>query len=274
MTPAADRLTARLLGRPPALGVFLPAGFPTPQAGIPLLRAFADQGAGILEIGVPHSDPVLDGPEIAAAHAQALHHGTKIADVLDTVRELAATTPASMVVMSYWNPVHRYGPERFAKDLATAGTAGAMIVDLPVEEAGPWLAAARAAGVHTPQLVSRRADDTRLARVCAASSGWLYAPAAEALTGYDGRLDIPALGQFTRRLRRASSVPVVTGIGVSSPAKAAEVSSLVSGVVIGTPVVRPLLEERNLREGMDDAVARVTAFAAALRNTEPSPESR
>lgn len=275
MTPAADWLTARLLRRPtPNLGVFLPAGFPSAQADVEALRTFAGRGAGILEVGIPYSDPFLDGPEIAAAYDQALRQGTKIADVLDTVHQLATTTWASVVVMSYWGPVLRYGgAERFSKDLAAAGAAGAMIVDLPLEEAGPWLAAARQYGVHSPQLVSRRSSDERLARVCAAASGWVYAPAAEALTGYDGPLDTTGLGQFTERLRHTTDVPIVTGIGVSTPEKAASVRTLVSGVVVGTPVVQPLLDRAGHR-GLEQAADRVAAFAEALRDPAAALDTR
>jgi tryptophan synthase alpha chain len=107
-----------------------------------------------------------------------------------------------------------HNPDHFAHDLAAAGAAGAMIVDLPADEAGPWLAAARAAGIHTPQLVSRRCSDAELHQVASTATGWLYAPAADALTGYTGQLDIPSLTAFTERLHTTGPTPVVTGIGV------------------------------------------------------------
>ncbi|MEU6331562.1 tryptophan synthase subunit alpha [Streptomyces sp. NPDC047049] len=266
-TLAADWLTARLLRRSTTdLGVFLPAGFPSAYADAEVLRTFASRGARLFEIGVPYSDPFLDGPVIAEAYKRALSRGTTMVDVLETVRQVATTTWAPVVVVSYWGPVLRYGgPERFAQDLATAGAAGAMIVDLPLEEAGPWLAASHQSGLTTPQLVSRRASDERLARVCSAASGWVYAPAAEAaLTGYTGRLDVEALERFTQRLRAAGSVPVVTGIGVSSPGMARSLRDLVDGVVIGTPAIQPLLE-MSPSDGLRAAADRVALFAAALQ---------
>lgn len=146
-----------------------------------------------------------------------------------------------------------------------------MIVDLPVEQADPWLAAARTAGIHTPQLVSRQASDAELHQVAAAATGWVYAPAANALTGYTGELDIPSLTAFTERLHAAGPTPVITGIGISTPEKAAQVHTLVSGVVIETPVVRPLLK-LGASHCLHTAADRVSAFADALNpvhHTDP-----
>ncbi|MFB6887169.1 tryptophan synthase subunit alpha [Streptomyces noursei] len=272
VTPAAAWLTAQLMHRStPHLGVFLPAGIPTVQADVEALGIFARCGARFFEVGVPYSDPFLDGPVITAAYEQALSRGTSVVDVLETVHQIVTTAWAPVVVVSYWGPVLQYGgATRFSQDLAAAGAAGAMIVDLPLEEAGPWLAASRQAGLHTPQLVSRRASDERLARVCSAASGWVYAPAAEAPTGYAGPLDVEALEKFTGRLRAAGTAPVITGVGVSSPEKAASVRHLVDGVVIGTPVIRPLLE-MTVSEGLRAAADRVSLFAAALQTPRTPP---
>jgi tryptophan synthase alpha chain len=264
LTPAAAWLTDRLTRRAPQLGVFLPAGFPSPRSDVVALRLLAARGAGILEVGIPHHDPVYDGPLVPAAYRGALRHGTRVADVLESVHRAATTTGSSVVVMTYWAPVCNYGPARFARDLAVAGAAGAMIVDLPSSEAGPWLDAAHAVGIHTPRLVSRRASDSELHQVATTATGWVYAPAAEALTGYTGQLNIPALEAFTQRLNAAGPTPVVTGIGVSTPARAAQIQHLVSGVVIGTPVVRPLLE-LGAADGLRAAADQVAAFADALQ---------
>ncbi|MDX3065558.1 MULTISPECIES: tryptophan synthase subunit alpha [Streptomyces] len=266
LTSAAAWLTQRLTQHAPQLGVFLPAGFPSTGDDSAALRLFADRGAGVLEVGIPYHEPVFDGPLITAAYQQALRQGTGVLDALRTVNRVAATTEASVVVMAYWTSVRDWGPEHFARDLVSAGAAGAMIVDLPSDQTGPWLAAARAAGVHTPQLVSRQASDADLDRMTATATGWVYAPAADALTGYTGQLDIPALTTFTERLHAAGPTPVVTGIGISTPDKAAQVRSLVSGVVIGTPVVRPLLELGASR-GLRAAADHVSAFAEALSPT-------
>ncbi|MER0477186.1 tryptophan synthase subunit alpha [Streptomyces sp. Edi2] len=272
LTPAATGLTALLAHRQrPALGAFLPAGFPNWTAGIEALRAFTRHGADFLEVGVPHHTPSLDGPDIAAAYTQALGQGARMAHVFSTIRLAASSTAVPVVAMSYWAPVLDFGVTRFAQDLAQAGAAGAMIPDLPVAEADEWTDAARQAGLHTPQFAPRSADDDQLAAITAAASGWIYAPAAATPTGYQGDLDLPALDAFTTRLRAHTSLPVVGGIGISTPQRAAQVAPYVDGVVIGSPLVRPLLEGP---AGLDGAVEQVRAFAHALHTpARPHPLS-
>ncbi|MFJ3169335.1 tryptophan synthase subunit alpha [Streptomyces roseus] len=271
VTPAAAGLTALLANRRrPALGAFLPAGFPNWTAGIETLRAFTRHGADFLEVGVPHRAPTLDGPDICAAHAQALSQGARMAHVFSTIRLAASSTGVPVVAMSYWASVLDFdGPARFAQDLAQAGAAGAMIPDLPVSAAGEWIDAARAAGIHTPQFAPRDADDDHLAAIAEAASGWIYAPAASAPTGYQGELDLPALSDFTARLRTHSHLPVVGGIGISTPQLASQVAPFLDGVVIGSPLIRPLLQE-HAPAGLDGAVEQVRAFAHALHTPASS----
>ncbi|MEU9267174.1 tryptophan synthase subunit alpha [Streptomyces sp. NPDC048251] len=265
-----DRLTAALSHTDPALGVFLPAGFPAPGLDLEALQAFAAAGARILEVGLPHHDAIYDGPVITEAYQHSLRHGTGVADVLRTVNRAATTTEASVVVISYWAPVLDWGPDHFAHDLAAAGATGAMIADLPADEAGPWLTAARAAGIHSPQFASRRATDTELQHVASTATGWVYAPAVDALTGYSGRIDVPALAAFTERLHTAGPTPVVTGIGVSNPEIAGQIRHLVNGVIIGTRVVQPLLK-LGASDGLRTAAGQVAAFADALQPPHPVP---
>ncbi|MCX4826561.1 tryptophan synthase subunit alpha [Streptomyces sp. NBC_01142] len=270
LTPAATGLTALLTHRQrPALGAFLPAGFPNWTAGIETLRAFTRHGADFLEVGVPHHTPTLDGPDISAAYAQALGQGARMAHVFSTIRLTASSTAVPVVAMSYWAPVLDFGIQRFAQDLAQAGAAGAMIPDLPASEAGEWIEAARKAGIHTPQFAPRSADDDQLAAIATAASGWIYAPAAPAPTGYQGELDLPALNDFTARLRTHSRLPVVGGIGISTPQLAEQVAPFVDAVVIGSPLIRPLLQG-SAPAGLDGAVEQVRAFAHALHTPASS----
>lgn len=271
--PAVTRLAHAL--RPeggPALGVFLPAGFPNWTAGIDLLHSFAHQGAGVLEVGVPTISPVLDGPAISAAYDQALRQGVRMTHVMSTVRH-AAESGTPVVVMSYWSSVSAYGAQRFAGDLAAAGAAGAMIPDLPLASMAPWLAAARTAGICTPQFIPRDVGDTDLARLGAAASGWMYAPAVAAATGFQGALDLTGMQHFTRRLRSHVRHPLVAGVGISTPARARAIAPLVDGVVIGSPIVRPLLEQPG-KPGHAHAGAQVRQFTEALRDAAPVPRSR
>ncbi|MFF9785683.1 tryptophan synthase subunit alpha [Streptomyces nigrescens] len=264
MIPAAANLTDLLTdGSHTALGAFLPAGFPNFTAGIETLRAFTRHGADFLEVGVPVHEPTLDGPDITQAYAQALGQGAGMAHALSTIRLAVSITGVPVVAMTYWTPVLEFGIRRFAQNLARVGAAGAMIPDLPLSEAGGWIATAREAGIHTPQFAPRSADDEELSRITDAASGWVYAPAASAPTGFQGELDLKALGDFTARLRSATSLPVVGGIGISTPERAVAVAPYVDAVVIGSPLVRPLLQAHGAL-GLETAALQLQAFADAL----------
>ncbi|MEW1872762.1 tryptophan synthase subunit alpha [Streptomyces caelestis] len=169
--------------------------------------------------------------------------------------------------MTYWNPVSRHGPERLARLLADAGAVGAMVVDLSDDQAERWQAAAKAANLSTPRLVPRHLTDTGLATVAADASGWLYASASTAPTGYRGSPDVPALADFTRRLRAVSPLLVVSGVVISTPALAERVAPLVNAVVIGTPIVRALMT------APERAPATTATFAQAL-NPYATTETR
>ncbi|MGW1290967.1 tryptophan synthase subunit alpha, partial [Streptomyces sp. NPDC002586] len=266
LTPAAAALDRLLTGRRrPALGAFLPAGFPNWTAGLEALRAFARHGADFLEVGVPHRSPAFDGPTITAAYTQALDQGARMPHLFSTVRLAASTTGVPIVVMSYWDPIVQFGIDDFIRSIAQAGAAGAMIPDLPESQAETWHEACTAAGLRTPRFAPRHLDDPALDGIAATASGWVYAPAADALTGFQGDLDIPALHRFTARLRRHIPLPVVAGIGISTPARAAQVAPYVDAVVIGSPLVRPLLEQPSREGGLDQALIQIADFARALR---------
>ncbi|MEO3976786.1 tryptophan synthase subunit alpha [Streptomyces sp. CAU 1734] len=268
LTPAATELTALLAHRrSPALGAFLPAGFPNWTAGIETLRAFTRHGADFLEIGVPTPTPTLDGPDITQAYTHALSQGAGMAHVLSTVRLAASSTGVPVIVMSYWAPVREFGATRFAQDLARAGAAGAMIPDLPLPEAAEWISAAHHAGLHTPQFVPRSVTDTQLDDRATAASGWLYAPAVSAPTGYRGDLDLCAFRAFTAQLRTRSPLPVVGGVGISTPRLASQVAPFVDAVVIGSPLIRPLLDRS--AGGLEGALEQIRSFAHALHTPAP-----
>ncbi|WP_323186985.1 tryptophan synthase subunit alpha [Streptomyces sp. NBC_00365] len=259
-----DSLHALLAQPRSALGVFVPAGLHPPHAERRHLDQIARAGADLFEVGLAHHDAGLDGPVIQAAYRRALSRGNVLDHTLRAVEHAAGLRPT--VVMTYWEPVSRHGPEHLAHLFADAGAAGVMVVDLPNHQAARWQAAAKDVNLHTPRLVPRHTADTDLATVAADASGWLYAPASTAPTGYRGPLDIPALADFTKHLRAASPLPVVSGVGISTPALAARVALLVNAVVIGTPVVRALTT------APEQASALTAAFAQALNPhtaTEP-----
>ncbi|MFD9773386.1 tryptophan synthase subunit alpha [[Kitasatospora] papulosa] len=221
-----------------ALAAYLPAGYPTLDQSLDALHLLATT-ADVIEIGLPYTDPLMDGPVIQHAAAQALRAGFRTEHLFTTVRELAAASRTALVVMTYWQPVHHYGPARFAQRLAAAGGAGVIIPDLPVEEATDWLRAAQEHGLDTVFVVAPNTTDQRLTRVCAAASGMIYAPATAGVTGSQGPLH-PGLHTFVDRLRTLTHLPIGVGIGVSTPQQAAIVGSYADAVIVGSAFIRAI----------------------------------
>jgi tryptophan synthase alpha chain len=249
--------SARASGRAALIG-YLPAGFPSYDAGIAMLTAMVEAGVDVVEVGLPYSDPVIDGPTIQAAADVALRGGTRTADVLRTVEAVAATG-AAVVVMTYWNPVLRYGVDAFARDLAAAGGAGLITPDLIPDEAGDWIAASDAHGLERIFLVAPSSSEARVERTVAACRGWVYAASTMGVTGAREQTSsvAPAL---VERVRAATSLPVCVGLGVSNGAQAAEVASYADGVAVGSAFVRCVLEAAE----RGDAERAIAALAAEL----------
>ncbi|MFJ9893617.1 tryptophan synthase subunit alpha [Streptomyces sp. NPDC091280] len=244
-----------------ALGLYLPVGYPTRSGSLDALHLMG-QAADVLEIGIPHTDPALDGPVIRQAAAQALAGGFRMPDVFTAVAELTASTPAALVAMSYWIPIQRYGPRAFLHAFSDAGGSAVLIPDLPQAAADGWRQAARAAGVHTITLVPQGASAAHLAAIGAATSGMVYAPAAPGPTGGQGPLS-PYLPHEVHRIRTATGRPVAVGIGISTPAQAAHVACFADLVVVGSAVIRRMQSQPTA-----PATAAATAardFAAGIR---------
>jgi tryptophan synthase alpha chain len=223
-----------------ALVGYLPAGFPDVDGSIEALRLMVEAGCDVIEIGLPYSDPVMDGPTIQAAAQQALEGGTRTTDVLRTVEAVAATGVPT-VVMTYWNPVERYGVDRFARDLASAGGAGLITPDLVPEEAQGWVAAADAHGLDKVFLVAPSSTEARLRSTTAACRGFVYATAVMGVTGArESTSDLA--GPLVRRTRSVTDLPVGVGLGVSDGDQAAEVARYADGVIVGSAFVRRLLD--------------------------------
>ncbi|MEE1930479.1 tryptophan synthase subunit alpha [Streptomyces sp. TRM 70351] len=250
---------ARDEGRAALVG-YLPAGFPTVDGGIAACTALLEGGCDIVEVGLPHSDPVLDGPVIQTADDIALRGGVRIADVLRTVRETHAATGAPVLVMTYWNPVDRYGPERFAAELADAGGAGCILPDLPVEESGPWREAAERHRLATVFVVAPSSRDERLATITAAGSGFVYAASLMGVTGTRASVGRQA-AELVRRTRAATTLPVCVGLGVSGRSQAAEVAGFADGVIVGSAFVKRLLDHP---DDLDAGLAEVRELAGEL----------
>lgn len=227
-TCAAERRAA-LIG-------YLPAGYPTVQGSAALLSAMLDGGCDLVEVGIPYSDPVLDGPTIQAAVDTALRGGVRLRDVLAVVESIAVNG-GRVVVMTYWNPVHRYGVDAFARDLAAAGGLGVITPDLIPDEAHDWLAAADKYDLDRIFLVAPSSTDQRIAATAAASRGFLY---ASSLMGVTGARDVvnSAAGMLVSRARRhAVELPIGVGLGVRNGAQAAEVAKFADAVIVGSAFV-------------------------------------
>ncbi len=230
-----------------ALVGYLPAGFPTKEQSIAAIEAMVAGGVDLVEVGLPYSDPVMDGPVIQAAADTALAQGTRIADVLDVVRASAAVAPT--VVMTYWNPVERYGVDRFASALAEAGGSGLITPDLIPDEGAEWIAAAEAHGLDRIFLVAPSSTDERIAMTAEAASGFVYATAVMGVTG--AREQTSSLApELVARLRRTTDKPVGVGLGVSNGTQAKEVAAFADAVIVGSALVRCLLDAPDPQAGL------------------------
>ena len=241
MTALSQALAkARADGRAALIG-YLPVGFPSVDVSIEAMLAMVEGGVDIVEVGVPYSDPVMDGPVIQAAADPAVRAGVGLSDALRAVAAVSGAGAAA-VVMSYWNPIERYGVERFAADLAAAGGSGAITPDLIPDEAGPWLAASDAHGLDRIFLVAPSSTDARIASTIAACRGFVYAASTMGVTGTRDQVG-DAAQQLVARARAADAdFPVCVGLGVSNGAQAAQVASFADGVIVGSALVRRLLD--------------------------------
>ena len=206
------------------------------------LSAVAAAGADGIEVGIPFSDPVMDGPVIQEASDLALRAGATPAGILDELRHADVGVP--LAVMTYVNLVYRFGYQRFASTLAASGVAGAILPDVPLEESADWCAAADDAGVETVMLAAPTAPDERLERIVARSRGFVYAVGLMGVTGERDALAGSA-SVIARRLKAVTDLPVLVGVGISNPAQAVEVCQVADGVVVGSAVVRRVLETRS-----------------------------
>ena len=242
---AVERLEGRLdalrrEGRA-ALVAYGVAGFPDRDGSLAAFRAMAAAGADVLEVGPPYSDPLIDGPVIQRAVTAALEAGTRLDDVLGLVNELTASVDTPVVLLVYYNLVAHRGPERFAAELAAAGACGAVVPDLPPEEAGEWLEATRAAEIAPVFLAAPTSTDARLAAVAKAGRGFVYAQASLGVTGLRTAL-AAGIEELVGRVRAHTDLPVCAGIGVSNPDQAAAVARFADGAIVGTALVRALAD--------------------------------
>jgi tryptophan synthase alpha chain len=224
-----------------AFVAFVTAGDPSLERTVEVAFALEAGGADVLELGVPFSDPLADGPVIQRASERALGRGTTLAAVLEAVRRIRQKSELPIVLFSYANPLLRYGLERLAGDACAAGVDGVLVTDLPPEEAGEWLPAARQADLDTIFLAAPTSSDERLRRVAEATRGFVYAVSRTGVTGEKDSLSGDAR-PLVARLRALTDVPVALGFGISTPEQVQAAAGVADGVVVGSALVR-FLEE-------------------------------
>ncbi|KHO22000.1 tryptophan synthase subunit alpha [Mycolicibacterium setense] len=238
----------RAEGRAALIG-YLPTGFPDVQTSIAAMTAMVQSGCDLVEVGVPYSDPGMDGPTIAAAAEAALAGGVRVRDTLAAV-EAISNAGGRAVVMTYWNPVLRKGVDTFARDLASAGGYGLITPDLIPEEADEWIAASEEHNLDRIFLVAPSSTPERLAATVTASRGFVYAASTMGVTGARDVVS-NAAPELVRRVKEVSDIPVGVGLGVRSGEQAAEIGAYADGVIVGSALVSAL------GEGLD-AVRRLT----------------
>lgn len=241
-----------------ALIPFLVAGDPDLQATEALVQRMAESGADIIELGVPYSDPLADGPTIQAASQRALQNGVNPMSIFRSAKKLQGI-PTPLVLMTYFNPIFRYGLQAFAQDCRRSGIDGVIVPDLPPEEARPWVEEARKLGLDTIFLAAPTSPAERIRWVNKVSRGFIYYVSITGVTGVRGNLP-EELKSAIRRIKEVSQKPVAVGFGISTPEQAKEVGSFADGVIVGSAIVK-IVEE----EGKNDKlIERVGDFIASL----------
>ena len=262
MSRIADRFAALRARKRTALIPFVTAGDPSPDATAPMMHAMVEAGADLIELGVPFSDPMADGPVIQRASERALAAGMSFGKVLDVVRGFRSRDGETPVVlMGYLNPLEAAGYAAAAERAAAAGVDGFLTVDLPPEEAGELVRALRANGIDPVFLVSPTTSDERIARICGEAGGFVYYVSLKGVTGA-ANLDVDEVAERMARIRRVTDLPVGVGFGIHDGASAARIARVGDAVVVGSAVVARV--EANA--GSPDALPGIlAAFIAELR---------
>jgi len=251
------------------LVAYITAGDPSLDATVKIVVAAAEAGADVIELGVPFSDPVADGPTIQRASERALRAGASLSGVLDVVKRIRAKSEVPLILFSYYNPILQMGVEKFAAAAAGAGADGALATDLTPEEASDYRAAMQAHGLDTIFLAAPTSTDARLAKITEVSSGFLYLISRTGVTGERTSLpeDLPGLA---RRVRRFTRLPLAVGFGISQPSHVSVLGGIADAAVVGSA----LMSEIEKSTSGDDAAARVAARIRALKGAARSGVSR
>ena len=246
-----------------ALIGYVPAGFPSVEQCLDVVKSMVAGGVDAIEIGFPYSDPVMDGPIIQAAADQSLKNGTGASEVLSTVKEVASLN-VPVVVMTYWNPIERFGAPAFAKAIAEAGGSGVITPDLTIEEAGSWRSAVKESAINSIFVVAPSTKDSRLASVTSECSGFIYAASLMGVTGTRTSVSSQAK-DLVERIRKVSATPIAVGLGVSTPDQANEVAKYADGVIVGSAFIRQIQEAATFEDGLKRVEELARSLAHGVR---------
>lgn len=239
---------------------YLPAGFPTLERSISAIKAMIEGGVDVIEVGLPYSDPVMDGPVIQQASEMALANGFTTRDVFKIVAEI----PAPTLVMSYWNPIERFGVDEFSKELKKVGGEGVITPDLTIEESQSWISSTDKEQLHRIYVVAPSTTDNRLAKVTQLCSGFIYAASLMGVTG--ARTDISSAARsLVERIKKVSKTPVCVGLGVSTGEQAREIAEYADGVIVGSAFIKLILDSKSESEANLKVKSLAAELAAAVR---------
>lgn len=252
--PVIDRELA--LGNAALVG-YLPIGFPTVKQSIKSAQVMLENGVDIIELGFPYTDPAMDGPVIQQATTVALERDTHLEDLLDAVEILSVSAP--ILSMTYWNPVHWYGVDRFAQAFSVAAGAGLITPDLPPEEAAQWIEASDKYDLERVFLAAPSSSTERLKKIAASSQGWVYAASTMGVTGQRASVDVRTR-DLVQRCRDAGAKRVCVGLGVSNGQQARDIADYADGVIVGSAFIKPLLSEP-----FERAILRIADLAQELK---------
>jgi tryptophan synthase alpha chain len=246
-----------------ALIAYIPAGFPSQAGCAKAIQALAEAGVDAIEVGFPYSDPVMDGPVIQEAADISLKAGTNAADVFAALK-VAADTGVAAVVMTYWNPIEKYGVDKFAQAIADNGGSGVITPDLTIEESERWLSATDKSQINPIYVVAPSTKDERLAQVTSKTGGFVYAASLMGVTGTRNSVSTGA-ADLVARVRKVTNLPVSVGLGVSTREQAKSLAAYADGVIVGSAFIKLLLEANSEKEGLDAISHLASELALGVR---------
>ncbi len=239
---------------------FITAGDPSLDTTISLISILESAGADIIELGVPFSDPIADGPSIQRSSIRSLENGTSLSKVIDLVSKVRSTTQMPIVLMGYYNPIFKYGVENFVKNAVESGIDGVVIADLPPEEADDMISAARNYDLSTIFLIAPTSTPERIKLISSACTGYIYCVSSMGVTGVREKIS-DTLSEMVRKIREHTEKPIAVGFGVSGPEQAKEVAQLADGVIVGSAIVN-IIEK--YKDNYEQLILAIEKFAKNL----------